>query len=311
MPITFIGKIIKRKRMKFIRTLLMTIMIYTIIGLSFIYADSITPGVIRTTLSAGERKYESVTFTNEQNNTVELSIKPYGYNPQTDEITEDTKDIFIKADTDTIKVHGKSSAEIKYEIYPLDNMQEGTYFNILVITPVVSNKKIDINPSISQLIILDIVSPQNQVKGIMTDRYTIDIEVVKKGIPFISPMVIKYKITNNSNYLLIPQGRIDIFNEKNTYKSIYVYINPENQKLYPAQTLENEVKISQWYVSDLFLNRIVKGEIYNGIDGVPKPVETEVKSFTLGIIFLFVAILLSIFLVKSIQRDKKRKNKKD
>ena len=99
MPITFIGKIIKRKRMKFIRTLLMTIMIYTIIGLSFIYADSITPGVIRTTLSAGERKYESVTFTNEQNNTVELSIKPYGYNPQTDEITEDTKDIFIKADT--------------------------------------------------------------------------------------------------------------------------------------------------------------------------------------------------------------------
>ncbi len=73
----------------------------------------------------------------------------------------------------------------------------------------------------------------------MTDRYTIDIEVVKKGIPFISPMVIN-KITNNSNYLLIPQGRIDIFNEKNTYKSIYVYVNPENQKLYSCtETLEN------------------------------------------------------------------------
>jgi len=310
LPITFIGKIIKRKRMKFIRAFLMTIMIYTIIGISFIYADSITPGIIRKTLAAGERKYESVTFTNEQDKTIELSIKPYAYNPQTDEITQDTKDIFIKADTDTIKVHGKSSAEIKYEIYPLDNIQEGTYFNILVIAPVASNKEIDISPSISQLIILDIVSPQNQVKGIMTDRYTIDIEVAKKGIPFISPMVIKYKITNNSNYLLIPQGRIDIFNDKNTYKSIYVYINPENQKLYPAQTLENEVKISQWHVSDLFLNRVVKGEIYNGIDGVPKAVETEVKSFTLGIIFLFVAILLSIFLAKSIQKDKKR-NKKD
>ena len=159
MPITFIGKTIKRKRMRFIRAFLITIMIYTIIGISFIYADSITPGVIRTTLSAGERKYESVTFTNEQDNTIELSIKPYAYNPQTDEITEDTKDIFIKADTDTIKVHGKSSVDIKYEIYPLDNIEEGTYFNILVIAPVASNKKIDISPSISQLVILDIVSP--------------------------------------------------------------------------------------------------------------------------------------------------------
>lgn len=310
MPITFIGKTIKRKRMKFIRAFLITIMLYTIIGIPFIYADSITPGVIRTTLSPGERKYESVTFTNEQDKTIELSIKPYAYNPQTDEITQDTKDIFIKADTDTIKIQANSSSEIKYEIYPFDNIEEGTYFNILVIAPVASNKKIDISPSISQLVILDIVSPQNQVKGIMTDRYTIDVEVAKKGIPFISPMVIKYKITNNSNYLLIPQGRIDIFNEKNTYKSIYVYINPENQKLYPAQTLENEVKISQWHISDLFLNRVVRGEIYNGIDGVPKPVETEVKSFTLGVIFLFAAILLSIFLVESIQKDKKR-NKKD
>ncbi len=296
--------------MKFVRAFLITIMIYTIIDVSFIYADSITPSVIRTTLSPGERKYETVTFTNEQNKTIELSIKPYAYNPQTDEITQDTKDIFIKADTDTIKVNEKSSVDIKYEIYPLDNIGEGTYFNILVIAPVASNKKIDISPSISQLVILDIVSSQNQVKGIITDRYTIDIEVAKKGIPFISPMVIKYKITNNSNYLLIPQGRIDIFNEKNTYKSIYVYINPENQKLYPAQTFENEVKISQWHISDLFLNRVIKGEVYNGIDGVSKPVETEVKSFTLSIIFVFVAILLSIFLVKSIQKDKKR-NKKD
>ncbi len=132
MPITFIGKTIKRKRMRFIRAFLITIMIYTIIGISFIYADSITPGVIRTTLSAGERKYESVTFTNEQDNTIELSIKPYAYNPQTDEITQDTKDIFIKADIHT--KYMESSVEIKYEIYPFDNIQEGTYFNILVIT---------------------------------------------------------------------------------------------------------------------------------------------------------------------------------
>lgn len=295
--------------MKFVRILLITIMIYTIAGLSFIYADSITPGIIRVTLSQGERKYESVSFSNEQNHNIEVSIKPYEYDPQTDKIIEDSKNIFIKVDTDTIKIKGNSSSEIKYEIYPLTNIEEGTYFNILVITPVSKNQEVQVTPSISQLIILDIVSPENQVKGIMTDKYTVNLETVKKGIPFITPAVIKYKITNNSNYLLIPSGRIDIFNDKNTYKSTYIYINPDNEKLYPSQTLEKEVKISEWHTSDIFLDRIVKGEIYNGVDGIPKAVETEINSFTLAVILTFITLLLSIFLVKSIGKDKRESKK--
>lgn len=295
--------------MKFIRTFLITIIIYALTGLSFIYADSITPGIIRVTLSQGERKYESVSFLNEQNNDIEVSIKPYGYNPQTDKILEDSKDIFLKADTDTIKIKANSSSEIKYEIYPLTNMEEGTYFNILVITPVLKNQEVQITPSVSQLVILDVASPENQVKGIMTNKYIMNLEVVKKGVPFITPTVIKYKITNNSNYLLIPSGRIDIFNDRNTYKPVYIYINPDNQKLYPSQTLEKEVKISEWHLSDIFLNRLIKGEVYNGVDGIPRVVETEINSFTLAIILIFTGLLLSIFLVKSIKKDKKENKK--
>ena len=295
--------------MKFIKTALLTILIYTLCGIPFLNANSIDPGIRRITLSQGERQYGSVVFKNEEDTDLQILIRPYAYNPQNDEISEDKKDIFIKADTDTINVKAKSSFNIKYEIYPLDNLEEGSYFNILALTPLSGNEEIQINSSIAQLIILDIVSPQNQIKGVTTDKYTTSIEVVRKGIPFILPSKLKYTITNNSNYLITPQGRIDIFNEKNTYKSIYVYLNEEKQKLYPKESLEEEISLSKWHISDIFLNRIVKGEVYNGIDGVPKSVEIEMDNYLLELSFLVIAIILSLIFVKSFYKDlTKRKN---
>lgn len=296
--------------MKLIKITFVTILLYTICGITTLFASSIEPGILRVSLSPEERKYESVTFYNSEDVEVDVLITPYSYNPKNDDISEDKNEIFIKADTDSIKVKANSSYEIKYEIYPISNLQEGTYFNILALTPLTNDQNISINTSIAQLIILDIVTSQNQVKGITTDNYYVDVKVINKGIPFLSPLKIQYSIRNNSNYMLTPTGRLDVFNEKNKYKSIYIYLNQEKTDVYPKEVLEKEVEINKWHISDLFLERIIKGEVFNGIDGVPKQIEVEVNHFIVELAFAVVALILSALFIKSLLRDFRKGKKK-
>ncbi len=294
--------------MRIIKTFTLAILLYTLCGISFVQASSVEPGVLRIPLSQGERKYETVKFTNSEDFDIEVSIKPYAYNPKTDELSEEKKNIFIKSDTDTIKVKANGYYDIKYEIIPIQNYPEGTYFNILSITPKLKDQAFSINGSIAQLIILDLVKAEDQVKGIVTTQFTSNIEVINKGIPFITPLKLKYSITNNSNYVLTPQGRIDIFNEKNTYKPIYTYINEEKEEIYPGETYEEEVEIKTWYVADLFLKRVAMGEVYNGIDNNPQYVETEINNFILELTIGFIALTLITLLIKSVKQDIRKKN---
>ena len=297
--------------MRLLKTTFVTLLIYTICGISICFASGIEPGIKRVSLSQGERKFESVIFHNTEDIEVDVLITPYDYNPQTDEVSEDKKQIFIKADTDSIKVKANSFYEIKYEIYPISNLEQGTYFNILALTPLTKDQNISINTSIAQLIILDIVSPQNQVKGVTTDSYFVDVKVLNKGIPFLSSLKFQYSIRNNSNYMLTPSGRLDVFNEENKYKSVYVYLNPDKENVYPKDTFEKEVEIKQWHISDIFLKRVIKGEVFNGIDGVPKQVEIEIDNFILEFSFGLVALIVSIFFLKSVIKDFNKKKEKE
>lgn len=293
--------------MKFIKILVITVFIYTICGISTLHASSINPAIQRLTLAQGQKKYSSVEFNNSENIDIEISVTPYAYNPKTDEISEDMSNIFLKADTDTFSVKANSSFTINYEIYPLSNLSEGSYFNILALTPLIADQDIKINTSIAQLVILDIVTADSEVKGITTTQYTTQIQVVKKGIPFITPLVLKYTIGNSSNYLLTPGGRIDVFNEKNSYKPIYIYINEEEDQIYPGESLEKVVEVKRWHFFDLFLKRIVMGEVYNGIDNNPKYVGTEINNFVVEIFVIFTALIIGILFFKSIKQDLKGK----
>ncbi|GEM_PF-1772489 len=297
--------------MKFIKIVLLLVFLYTIYGIPLLYASSIDPAIQRVTLAQGQKKSSSVTYTNTEDSDIKISITPYSYNPKTDEISQEKKYIFLKADTDTITVKAKSSYSIKYEIFPLINQPEGSYFNILALTPVIDGQNIEINMSIAQLVILDIVDVQSEVQGVTTTLYTTQITKVKKGIPFISPLQIRYKITNNSNYLLTPSGRIDVFNEKNSYKPIYVYINEEEKEIYPGESIEKVVKVEGWHITDLFLKRVIMGEIYNGIDNKPQYVETEINSFSLEIILICMALFILILPFKSFKQKVKPKKEEE
>lgn len=298
--------------MKFLKTLLTLVIIHTIFSTAFVNASSISPAIRRVKLPQGQRQYATVAFKNTEDMDMEVMVTPYSYNPKTDEISTDSKKFFLKADTDTFQVKANSSVNIRYEIIPIANMPNGTYFNILALTPLIENQDIQINHSISQLVILDIVSADDEVKGITTTQYLTNITVVNRGIPFLTPLKLKYTITNNSNYVLTPQGRIDIFNESNKYKPTYVYINAQEQHLYPNEVLEDDIQVSNWHISDLFSQRVVLGQIYNGLDSNPQNIEVEINGYGIEIMAIVVIIAISILLIKSLKQDKlKRKNVKE
>lgn len=297
--------------MNVLKILLLSILVYTSIGIPPIYANSITPAINRVSLSQGERVYGSVVFTNTQQKDTQISLKPYIYNPKTDEILQEGKEIFLKVDTDTINVKANSSLEIKYEIYPKESLELGTYFNILAITPTVEGQDVEINPSISQLVILDILDAQNQVKGITTTQYTSKVEILKKGIPFIKPTILRFTLINNSNYTISPKGRLDIFNEKNSYPPIYKYINEKETKVYPGDTYIQEFKISKWNIVDIYTNRYVKGEVYNGIDSNAQAIKADLDSYITESFLLLSGILVVVIIVKALpKKDIGKKLKK-
>lgn len=300
----------RKKSIKIFKVALSLFIIYTLCGISLVSANSIDPAIRRITLAKGQRKYASVVYQNSEDFDVELTITPYGYNPRTDEISEVENDIFLKADTDTISVPANSSFNIKYEIYPIANIREGTYFNILTITPIADNQNVSIINSIAQLIILDVVNEQNDVRGIATESYSTSIQVVNKGIPFLTPLKLKYLILNNSNYVLTPQGRIDVFNERNAYKPTYEYINREEEEIYPEEIYQNEFEVESWHISDLFSKRIVYAEIYNGIDSNPQKVELEINSYLPEIFTLLAILIISILGLKYLNQNKGKSKKK-
>lgn len=290
--------------MKFLKVLLTLLIIYPLFFASSISANTISPAINRVRLAQGQRSIASLDFQNSQNMDLEIVATPYAYNPKTDEISSDKEDIFLRVDTDTFNVKRDEKINIKYEIIPISNLSNGTYFNIIALTPVIENQDIQINASISQLVILDIVDTDNDVKGIVTTDYSTNIQLVNRGIPFLTPLRLKYSITNASNYVLTPQGRIDVFNEKNTYKPTYIYVNKEEQHLYPEEVLEDNIQINSWHISDIFTKRIVLAQITNGLDSNSQSIEVEIRSYIIEIAIILTLLLLSIILFKYVIQKK-------
>lgn len=295
--------------MKSLKILFTLTIIYTLCGISNTYASSLTPAINEIKLAQGQRVLSSVTFGNSEDTDIELVIAAYGYDPQTEDIIEDSKDLFIKADTDTFTVKAKSEREIPYEIFPVNNQEKGTYFNIVVLSPVQGDKDISISKGISQLVVLHIIDPQEEVLGATTEDFSTKIEVLNKGIPFLKPLKLKYAVVNNSNYVLNPTGRIEILNKRSNYKPEYVYINREREKLYPREVLEKTVTIDSWHISDIFSERVAKGSISNGLDSNTKQSEVYIGSYVYEVMGGLVLLIGIFILTKSLKEDiKKKKN---
>lgn len=294
--------------MKLIKILCTSILLYTLLGISNIYANSITPAINEIQLPQGQRTLSSVIFENKEDRDIEILLKVYEYNPKTDQIIEDSKNIFLKADTDTFLIQAGTKRNIPYEIYPVENIEKGTYFNILVLTEVVNPQDVYINKGISQLVILHIVDLDAQVAGVTTSDYVPKIEVLNKGIPFLVPLKIRYTVQNNSNYVITPKGRIEIFNSKGNSKPEYIYINTDEEKVYPKETIEETITLNNWSLFDILYERVAIGNFTNGLDSKAVTVEKKINSYVYEVLGILTVLVVASLLIKSLREDLKKKN---
>ena len=282
-----------------------------------IFADSLTPSIFEKGVTAGSTSTGAVTFTNESLD--EVVIKPYvsAYDAKLLQLISDEKGIFLKMDIETYKVQSGGTLTLNYEIKPPANFTPGTYFNLVVLQKVMPSTYLTTkNPTgtidaLSQLVAINILEQSEAgVLGIKADFASITMEVIDKGIPFLKPTVVKYTYQNTTNYVLDPKGEIQIFDTKSTYSPTYKQINGENKKLYPKDTIEETISISDWHLSDILFGRKIVGYFYNGIDEnsvTSGPVTTSYYAYLgiLGGIVILVGIL-----IKAIASDNKKKGTK-
>ena len=279
----------------FTTTLLLTL--FLTVFPSLLSADTITPFVNTVSLNQAGRSRESFQYSNENNIQREILLQAYGYNIITEDIDADVP-ILLLVDTDTFVINPSETKDIPYEVVLPENLETGTYFNILILEPVsqIEESSITTHTSASQIVRIDVYpkdSEDNKITDIPAD---ISLEVITKGIPYIKPAQIKYTYTNTSNYILQPEGELQVFNEKQKTEPVYIKINEEEKVLQKGEMLTEIFEIQSWSIYDLIYERVVLGRFYNGVDGQYQGEQLRIENFkdellVIGAVVLFISIL--------------------
>jgi len=281
-----------------------------------IYANSITPPVSEYLLTTQERREGTVIFKNDSRKEIFLSPVVYSYDPQTLQMSKEDGFIFTRADKEIFPVRPKETFKLTYEVVPDRDMRPGTYFNLIILEEEVEKVFVaETNPvgtveNLAHLVVLHIADADKDVKGITSEFAKVQIEVIDKGIPFISPTVIKYTYENISNYVLNPMGEIQLYSTKGRFTPEYIKINKDQQKLYPGGLMEEEFTIQKDHISNLYTQRVVLGRFYNGIDENLIIKEVVIQPNFELFIALAILIVATITLVKVILDNKKKNTPK-
>jgi hypothetical protein len=282
---------------------------------SEISAKTIIPPVSEYLLTTQERREGTVTFKNDSRKEIFLSPVVYSYDPQTLQMSKEDGFIFTRTDKEIFPVKPQETFELSYEVVPDRDMHLGTYFNLIILEEEVEKVFVaETNPvgaveNLAHLVVLHIADPNEDVKGVTSEFADVQIEIIDKGIPFVSPTVIKYTYKNISNYVLNPMGEIQLYSTKGRFTPEYIKINKDQQKLYPGGLLEEGFKIQKDHISNLFTQRVVLGRFYNGIDE-----NLIIKEVVIQPNFeLFVALAILVVAIVALMKvvlDKKKKNSK-
>jgi len=287
--------------MKILKTFKKILITLLFISFSFsnIYADTIEPFINTVDLQTDERTRESITYTSENGVEKEILLEVHGYNINTEEIDEDVP-ILLRVDTDTFNILPGESKDIPYEVVLPENIEVGTYHNLLVLDPVNKTEDSIITTlhSLSQVVRINIYPAGSDSNLIPVTPADISLEVVTKGIPWIKASEIKYTYENTSNYILQPEGDLQVFNRKQNEEPIYLKINEEEKILNPGEKISETLKINTWNIYDLIQERVVLGRFYNGVDGQYQGEQISIESFKdevviVGVVIVFLYIILS------------------
>jgi len=301
-----------------LKTCLITIL--CVLGIAFlmpsnVHADSVTPSIYEATILQGKQSTGKVTFKNEGSTPVVISPKVSAYDPKTLQLITDEKKLFIVMDKETYTVQPQASLILNYELKPPANLAPGTYFNLIILQKIstsdstVQKNQLGTVDTLSQLVSVNILEDQTTFPlQIKSDFANISFEIIEPGVPFLKPISIKYIYQNNTNYVLQPQGEIQMFDAKSSYSPEYRQLNVTGTKLYPGDQIEETVVITKWHFSDILFGRKVVGRFYNGIDQNTIIKEASQNTYIVYLAVPLAVLILAIAFTRSILADRKKDN---
>jgi hypothetical protein len=301
------------KRERIVALVVITITLGNLLYPTKTFAESITPIFTEVSQNIGDISNHTIEIDNEYNYDIYITPTVYKYYPKSEYILElQPFEEFVKIDTDSILIPAKKSKNITFQVRGSESLEPGTYYNLIVFNQQLDNKKSDntligATGSLSHLVSLNITETESLEK--ITEDYDIDIQVVKKGIPFLKPAILKLSFFNNSKYTLIPKGEIQVVKKDADKEPEYIKINLDRDRVYPEDSYEKEYEVKNWYIDDIFFGKTAYLKLQNGIDSGISTKEITIPGFKNEFIYIVITLIVISALVKSIKGDVKPDSK--
>lgn len=292
------------------------VVIITILVSFFPYrikAESISPNSTKVNQTAGGITNETLEITNDKEYDIYITPKVYKYYPQSEYILEPKPfEEFVKIDTDSILVGGNSTKTIKFQVLGVEALDPGTYYNLIVFTKKLDNSanedsSVGTTALLSHLVTLNLIADPYLDK--ITEDFDFNLTVIDKGIPFFKPAKLGVTFFNNSKYTLIPKGEIQVVKHKEDKEPEYIKVNLDRNRAYPKDSLEMEFQVNSWYLSDIFFGKTAYLKLQNGIDDGIYTKEVQIPGFKNESIYVLIALVVIMALVRSVKGDIKQDSK--
>jgi hypothetical protein len=299
---------------KLSKTILTVFFFFVFLSTPTLASVELHPFTNEVTIKNTEKLTQTVTFKNNEPSTITVTLVIFSYDAQNQQMIDSKTNIFVEIKEKSFTVKPNQTVEIPYTIKPFENLNGGTYFNLIVLRTdsfSTSTKPLNVGiaPNLSHLVVMNLINEEETLK----EQSTVEMEIVDNGIPFIRPMKIMYKIKNTSYYVNKPSGEIQIFNEKSSSNPIYLRVNKEEKKIYPGGEMSEEFSVSEWTWQDIFYPKEIVGRFYNGIESDYKFVNIQYKTNPIiqiiTVLIPLVFIYIIIIVVKDIYSSIKKKPK--
>lgn len=300
--------ILQKKHILITTTLLIS---FLPIAKTFAYI-TVSPSQNTITTKENTTTKKRITFKNGENTSITITPKVFSYDPREEKISSNEKEIFVKIDEKEQTVKTGETVTLEYEIVPTETIPQGTHLNLIILQNnnqqnTEKNNQVGISANISHLVVLNKLGEDSFPKNFAY----INMEIVDIGIPFIKPTKIKYTLHNTTDFVIIPAGEIQIFNQKGGYQPIYLQINNIAKKLYPNESMTETFEIKEWHIQDLLFSRNIVGFFYNGINDTPQQMTIQQDINYIAILSIITtAIIIAIItklLISNLHNTTKRK----
>ncbi|KKR06341.1 MAG: hypothetical protein UT34_C0001G0381 [candidate division WS6 bacterium GW2011_GWF2_39_15] len=236
---------------------------------NIVLANTLSVGTKEYILTPSDIEFGTLDFTSSDKKNIEMVVSVKSYDPKSESFL-DTKP-FIGLNKSSYLIKPNETISISYAIAIPAEQPEGTYFNVITIEPKTGintgsgNTLVSIKNGFGALFAFHIESKNNNIDKIFMDKSDTQLILEDRGIPYISPMKIKYIYENKSNFVFKPQGEIRILDNKGKQVSKRIVINTDAKAIYPGEKIEITEKIWPWSnPKEFFDTRVITARTYNG-----------------------------------------------